>query len=382
MARAAKGLPLWVILAMGRGLVPRWVYLNQPGFGVFAKNATILANYSQVLQAMVSQAKIIQFLIIPQVNMLDLSGPLRVFATANELLACAGQAPAYEVGVIAAQAPLQSSEGLALHPLPLPEVRSPCDTLLVIGGHGVENACREGSLPRWIEQKAAATRRMVSICNGAFLLAAAGLLDGRRAVTHWSRCEALARCFPRVRVEPDSIFINDGPIWTSAGVTAGIDLALALVEEDLGYDLALEIARYLVVFLKRPGGQAQFSVPLFLQHRAGGFAQLHAWITENVAQDLSVAVLAQQVGMSERSFLRHYRDQTGVTPAKAVERIRVEAARQLLDETPWPLKRIALRCGLGCEATFRRAFQRAFGVTAQEYRQRFSPRAEVQASPA
>ncbi|AZC22657.1 MULTISPECIES: helix-turn-helix domain-containing protein [Pseudomonas] len=323
--------------------------------------------------------RLIQFLVFPAVNMLDLSGPLRVFATANELLAFAGQAAAYDVTVIAAQAPLLSCEGLEFNPLPLPDVQSPCDTLLVIGGQGVGAACRDGALPRWIGQRAPVARRLVSICNGAFLLAAAGLLDGRRAVTHWSRCEALARRFPLVRVEPDSIFVNDGPIWTSAGVTAGIDLALALVEEDLGHELALEIARYLVVFLKRPGGQAQFSVPLFLQHRAGGFAQLHAWITEHVAQDLSVAVLAQRMGMSERSFLRHYREQTGTTPAKAVERIRVEAARQLLDETPWPLKRIALRCGLGSEATFRRAFQRVFGINAQDYRQRFSSRDEAKA---
>jgi len=324
------------------------------------------------------QPKAVHFLVFPQVNMLDLSGPLRVFAMANELLAATGRDPAYEVGVIAAtEGPLRSSEGLELCPLPLPDARSPCDTLLVTGGPGVDAARRDGTLPAWIGQRAAITRRTVSICDGAFLLADAGLLDGRRVVTHWSRCEELARRYPRVLVEPDSIFINDGPVWTSAGVTAGIDLALALVEEDLGHELALEVARYLVVFLKRPGGQAQFSVPLFLQSRAGGFAPLHAWITEHVAQDLSVGVLAQQMGMSERSFLRRYREQTGTTPAKAVERIRVEAARQLLDDTELPFKRIALRCGLGCEATFRRSFQRVFGVTALEYRQRFSGGAEA-----
>jgi transcriptional regulator GlxA family with amidase domain len=209
------------------------------------------------------------------------------------------------------------------------------------------------------------------VCSGAFLLATAGLLDGRRAVTHWRRCAEFARRFPAVRLEPDPIFIRDGDIWTSAGVTAGIDLALALVEEDLGRELALAVARHLVVFLKRPGGQAQFSATLALQHGDARFERLHAWIADNLRRDLSVGSLADAAGMSERSFVRHYRQATGRTPARAVEQVRVEAARHLL-ERGRPVKRVAAHCGYGSEETMRRSFLRLLGATPQAYRERFS----------
>jgi transcriptional regulator GlxA family with amidase domain len=182
-----------------------------------------------------------------------------------------------------------------------------------------------------------------SVCTGAFLLATAGLLDGRRAVTHWRRCAEFARRFPAVRLDPDPIFVRDGNIWTSAGITAGIDLALTLVEGDLGQPLALAVARQLVVFLKRPGGQAQFSTTR-LQHGDARFERLHAWIADHLRADLSVASLAAAAAMSERSFVRHYRRATGMTPARAVERIRVEVARQVLEQG-LPVKRVAARCG-------------------------------------
>jgi transcriptional regulator GlxA family with amidase domain len=202
--------------------------------------------------------------------------------------------------------------------------------------------------------------------------AASGMLDGRRAVTHWAFCAELARRFPDIHVEPDPIFVQDGAIWTSAGVTAGIDLALALVEEDLGRSVALAVARDLVVFLKRPGGQAQFSEFLSLQAAEDKFGALHDWIRNHLGNDLSLPVLARQVGMSERSFSRHYAEATGRTPARAIERLRVQGARHLLTETRLPVKRISQRCGFGSEETMRRSFLRLLDTTPQDYRARFS----------
>jgi len=218
---------------------------------------------------------------------------------------------------------------------------------------------------------ARAARRTASVCTGAFLLAAAGLLDGRRAVTHWEYRDLLSRRHPDVTVERDPIFVQDGHVWSSAGVTAGIDLSLALVEADLGREIALAVARHLVVFLKRPGGQAQFSAALSLQSTDDHFAKLHAWLAEHLADDLSLSRLARQAGMSERTFLRRYREATGLTPGRAIERLRVERARQMLVDTRLPTKRIAARCGFGTEDTMRRSFVRLQGVNPQDYRQRF-----------
>ncbi|HET6606461.1 MAG TPA: helix-turn-helix domain-containing protein, partial [Rhodopila sp.] len=246
------------------------------------------------------------------------------------------------------------------------------DTLLVAGGPGVGGACSDSDLVGWLRDRSRHARRVVSVCTGAFLLAAAGILDGRRAVTHWSYCAALSRQYPAVRVETDPIFVRDGPVWTSAGVTAGIDLALALVEDDLGRDVALAVARYLVMFLKRPGGQAQFSAALSLQAADDRFGALHDWINAHLAGDLSLPVLAERAGMSNRSFSRHYTESTGVTPGRAVERLRVEAARRMLAETATPVKRISQKCGFGSEETMRRSFLRLLSATPQDYRARFS----------
>ncbi len=235
----------------------------------------------------------------------------------------------------------------------------------------MEAAATNPVLVDWVRQQAAQARRVASVCTGAFLLAAAGVLDGRRAVTHWKDCARLAQRYPAVRVEPDPIFVRDGPVWTSAGVTAGIDLALALVEEDLGRAVALAVARYLVVFLKRPGGQAQFSASLALQTADDRFGALHDWVSGHLADDLSLSVLADQAGVSERSFSRHYAEATGQTPARAIERLRVEAARHLLSESRQPIKRIAQHCGFGSEETMRRSFLRLVAVTPQDYRSRF-----------
>jgi transcriptional regulator GlxA family with amidase domain len=190
-------------------------------------------------------------------------------------------------------------------------------------------------------------------------------------VTHWEYCDELSRRHPAVTVEPDPIFVHDGPVWSSAGVTAGIDLSLALVEEDLGRAIALSVARHLVMFLKRPGGQAQFSAALSLQSAGDRFTELHDWLAQHLGETLPLSRLAAQAGMSERTFLRRYREATGLTPARAIERLRVEAARQLLADTRLPAKRIAARCGFGSEETMRRGFLRLQGVSPLDYRQRF-----------
>jgi transcriptional regulator GlxA family with amidase domain len=326
---------------------------------------------------MSTNARPIHILAFPNVQLLDVTGPLQVFASANVHAAEQGLPAPYSPSVIAREnGSVESSAGLGLHSHPLPEGAS--DTLIVAGGWGVHVALQDQDLLHWVRHQASSARRLASVCTGAFLLAEAGLLDGHRVVTHWDSCEDLARSYPALTVDPEPIFINEGKLWTSAGVTAGIDLALALVEADLGRNAALAVARQLVVFLKRPGGQSQFSTALSMQHATRSqdsrFGDLHAWILDNLAADLSVASLAAQVGMSERSFVRHYRAHTGNTPARAIEQLRVEAARRLLGDSALPIKRIADRCGFGTEETLRRSFLRAVAVTPQAYRERFSGR--------
>jgi transcriptional regulator GlxA family with amidase domain len=317
-------------------------------------------------------ARVIDVLAFPAVQLLDVTGPVQVFATANDFIEVAGGARPYEVRVVAQGGEnVTASSGVTLAAAPLTKPGEVLHTLLVAGGEGVDAAIENPLLVEWVRQRAAQARRVASVCTGAFMLAAAGLLDGRRAATHWKYAAKLAQRFPAVHVEPDPIFVCDGSIWTSPGVTAGIDLALALVEEDLGRSMALAVARYLVVFLKRPGGQAQFSAALALQAADDKFGALHDWINQHLAGDLSLSVLADQAGMSERSFSRHYAEATGQTPARAIERLRVEAAQRLLSETRVPVKRIAQRCGFGSEETMRRSFQRLIDVTPQDYRARF-----------
>jgi transcriptional regulator GlxA family with amidase domain len=314
----------------------------------------------------------VEFLAFPDVQLLDVTGPFQVFATANDLARQAGRPAPYGLKVLApVPGPITSSSGLTLFAAPLPPTGEPLDTLIVAGGFGVYAACEDAGLVAWISRRAPDARRVASVCSGAFLLAATGLLDGRRATTHWSRCARLAAAHPSVLVEQDPIYINDGSIWTSAGVTAGIDMALALLQADLGRAMATAVAQHLVVFAKRPGGQTQFSAGLALTGSDDSFDRLHDWMAKNLRGNLAVPVLAEQAGMSERSFLRRYRQIVGVTPARAVERVRVEAARQALGETTLPLKRIARDCGFGSEETMRRSFLRVLAVPPHAYRERF-----------
>ena len=313
--------------------------------------------------------RLIELLAFPEVQILDVTGPLQVFATANDI--AGGRISPYAIHVVSKTGgAVASSSGVGLLAAALPPHDSTLDTLIIAGGPGIEAAAADEALVDWVRGRAGQARRFASVCTGAILLATSGLLNGRRAATHWSLCAELAKRFPLVRVQPDPIFVHDGPAWTSAGVTAGIDLALALVEEDLGRTIALAVARYLVVFLKRPGGQAQFSAALALQDE-GRFDALHSWIGAHLSGDLSLPLLADQAGMSARSFSRHYLEATGRTPARAVETLRVEAARGLLLDSQLPVKRVAQRCGFGSEETMRRSFLRLLAATPQEYRARF-----------
>ena len=329
-----------------------------------------LAEMPKTPRSAPAATRVMEVLTYPRVQLLDVAGPLQVFASANDLVAEAGGTPPYALRVVAKGGQrVTASAGLALAAAPLPHVRAALDTLMVAGGQGVEAAAADKVLVAWVRKRASRARRVASVCTGAFLLAASGALDGRRAATHWSVCAELARRFPAVRFEPDPIFVRDGPVWTSAGVTAGIDLALALVETSAA---PWRGPRVISWSSQGPGGQAQFSAALSLQAAEDQFGALHEWINRHLADDMSLPVLARQVGMSERSFSRHYMEATGLTPARAIERLRVEAARRLLSETRLPVKRISQRCGFGSEETMRRGFLRLLAVTPQNYRARFS----------
>lgn len=319
----------------------------------------------------------IAILAYPGVQSLDVTGPLEVFASAHTLIQASGRPdPGYRVRVLAVGGePLRTSSGLTLLPDARPDSeRGSLDTLIVAGGAGAHDACSDRPTIEWITRAAGRARRTASVCTGAFLLAEAGLLDGRRATTHWAAAAELARRYPTVRVDPEPIFLRDGRVWTSAGVTAGMDLALALVEEDLDRDAALTIARHLVLFLRRPGNQAQFSATLATQEPVREpLREARRHIVESIAGDLSVEALAERAHMSPRHFARSFRAETGVTPARYVESVRIEAARRALEDTSEPIAAIATTCGFGTSETMRRSFLRALGVGPAEYRRRFHP---------
>jgi transcriptional regulator GlxA family with amidase domain len=302
------------------------------------------------------------------VQTLDFVGPQEVFWTADRL-----GLGSYEIETASARKTVQTGSGLKVTAdVVLGADSRPIDTLLVAGGLGVRDVERD---PRFVEHVAAAgarSRRVTSVCTGAFLLARAGLLDGRRATTHWASADLLAADYPAVDVEPDQIYVRDGDVWTSAGVTAGIDLALALVEADHGRDAALQVARWLVVFAKRPGGQAQFSYILEAQTaEREPIREAQERIHAEPAAPLTVELLADAACMSVRNFARAFKREVGLTPAAYVETVRVERARQLLETTATGTEQIAAACGFGTVETFRRAFGRRLGVSPGQYRDRF-----------
>lgn len=300
---------------------------------------------------------------------LDVLGPIEAFHYAEQQVPGTYQLELVgpgDTGFITAA----SGVTIGVRPLPTPPPRH--DTLVIAGGKGARQATGDTELAEWIRQASRRARRTTSVCTGAYLLAAAGLLDGRRATTHWNYCDALAEQFPEVRLDPEPVFVRDGDIWTSAGVTAGMDLTLALIEDDLGPEIALAVARMLVVFLKRPGGQAQFSGALSVQQATRpALRELQAWIAGHLDEDLSVANLAERAGFSERSFARAFRHEVGLTPAAYVEALRVERARTLLEDGAPTLEAVAQAAGFSSNEVLRRAFHRHIGVSPAEYRGRF-----------
>jgi transcriptional regulator GlxA family with amidase domain len=311
----------------------------------------------------------------PDAEVLDVTGPLDVFSVVARLLAAAaGEGTPYTIEVVASKAgPVTTSSGIRLiADRSIHEVLGKVDTLMVAGGEGTLRAMKDTDLVTWIRSMAGRVRRVCSVCTGAFILAEAGLLDGRSATTHWRRCGQLADQYPKVNVKPDPIFVRDGNVFTSAGVTAGIDLALALVEEDYGRHLALAAARNMVMFLKRPGGQSQYSAQMSLQAaERQPIRELQGWIADHLGEDLSVEALAARVAMSPRNFARVFNLETGLTPGGFVEVSRLEAARRRLEESAEGVDAIALACGFGTRESMRRAFIRLLRVSPRSYRERF-----------
>ncbi len=303
-------------------------------------------------------------LIFPDFQLLDAAGPITAFEeAARETIP-----PAYRMRVFArAAGPVLSSSGIALVADACQNARC-LDTLIVAGGWGTRELVHCEATLGFIRSAAAAARRVASVCSGAFLLAAAGLLDGGRATTHWRAAGEFARLFPRVRVEPDRIFLREGKVWTSAGITAGIDLALALIAEDLGEAAAKRAAQQLVVYHRRPGGQSQFSALLKLDAPGGRFGLLLAWARERLGEALPVDRLAGEAAMSPRNFARAFLAETGMTPAKAIEHLRLEAARVHVEEGSEPIDRVAEITGFRDPERMRRAFIRAFGQPPQGLR--------------
>jgi transcriptional regulator GlxA family with amidase domain len=318
-----------------------------------------------------SARKSVVIIVPPKAQSLDVSGPLDAFLEANRH---SPGRPLYEVRLVATGAGRTIKVGgmsLVADSSIFDEISS-IDTMLVAGTPDYAIADTSTALHAWLRRRAPRTRRYGSVCTGAFFLGAAGLLDGMNATTHWQHAAELAERFPAAKVVPDQIYVQDGALYTSAGVTAGIDLALKLIEDDHGRDLALTVARRLVVFLKRPGGQSQFSAHLAAQIAdEGKIRSLQHWVLDHLSSDLSLESLAARAAMSVRNFTRVFQGETGTTPADFVEMARVDAARRLLEESETALQRVAPRCGFSSPDTMRRAFLRRIGTGPSDYRERF-----------
>ena len=317
--------------------------------------------------------KRIEFFLYAGMAALDVTGPVDVFHAANELLSRKGKGlEGYELIYSSLKpGPISTSSGLRFH-------ADACsgqwntDSLFVPGGMEAEAVSNDPVIIQAINQAVQKAQRVASVCSGAFLLAAAGLLDGRRVTTHWLMADRLAELYPNIQVDPDAIYVQDGSIFTSAGVTTGIDLALALVEEDYGADLAIEVARMLLLYRRRPGNQSQFSSPLAMQTKASKrFAELFVWIEDHLDQSMTVERLAEQANMSPRSFARIFSAETGMSPGRFIEQLRIDRARELLETGAQGLECVARESGFGREERLRRAFQRRLGISPAQYRAHF-----------
>ncbi|QHJ00666.1 helix-turn-helix domain-containing protein [Xylophilus rhododendri] len=316
----------------------------------------------------------VDIVVYPGFKALEAIGPMSVFDYANVHLARRGDPPGYRVNVAAQRVgPVPSDTSMQLHASRALGQDDLPDLALVVGSREIEAALASApGIVDWLRAAAPRLPRLVSLCSGSFFLAAAGLLEGRRAATHWSVAALLQQRHPQVQVDADAIYVREGRLWTSAGVTAGIDLALALVEEDFGRTLALEVARDLVMYLKRPGGQSQFSVHLASQATGhAGIREVQDWTLAHLDEALSPAQLADRAAMSERNFRRVFLQETGQSPSEFIETARLERARRLLEESDLPLKTVAARVGLRSEQPLRHLFVRRLGITPQAYRDRF-----------
>ena len=302
-------------------------------------------------------------LVFPDFQLLDAAGPISAFEVAARF---AGQPPSIKV-LAATPGPVRSSSGVEMLARGL-NPSGAITTLIVAGGEGVRTAATCAKTLGFVRKAAKRGVRVASVCSGAYILAEAGLLDGRRATTHWQRTRHFLKTYPKIKLEPDRIFVRDGNIWSSAGISAGIDLALAMAAEDYGDEVAQQAARQLVLYHRRSGGQSQFSSLLELKAPAGRFAPLLAWAREHLDAPLTVEDMAEQAGMSSRHFARAFIAETGTTPSKAVERLRIEVARQRVQSSSEAIERVAQSTGFRDPERMRRAFIRAFGQPPQSLR--------------
>ena len=318
--------------------------------------------------------RVVVFVAYPDVGLLDITGPQTVFRSATQFLQECGAAGYVRHTVSMDGGVVVTAEGTGIATQPVRAIENTAiDTIIVPGAFATLAMLTNASLVSWLRVTAHRARRVASVCSGAFLLAEAGLLKGRRATTHWFLIDRLAQRYPEVTVETDSIYVNDGPVWSSAGVSTGIDLSLALVRDDCGHALAMRVARQLVLYVQRPGGQSQFSELLKSQSSdIGAFGKLHQWLEKHLGNErLSVEDLANQARMSPRNFARSYKEKTGQTPARALELFRLEAARRLLEQTRLSATDIARKCGFGTEERMRVTFKRHLKVSPSDYRSHF-----------
>ncbi len=320
------------------------------------------------------ESRTVVIVAFPGVQSLDVAGPFEVFAGAARAARACGRAAAYAVQVVSVDGgPVTSESGLTFATQATGPGPAGIDTLVLPGGTGVAPAADDVRLVGWVGDAARRARRVATVCSGAFLAARAGLLDGRRVTTHWARADELARCHPEVEVDADPIYLRDGDVWSSAGVTAGIDLALALVEDDLGSDVSQLIARWLVMFVHRPGGQTQFATPVWTPRGTSTAVRAaQARVDADPGGDHRVGTMAAGAALSERHFARLFAAEVGETPSRYVERVRTEAARREFETTADPLEAIAARCGFGTGETLRRTFQRRLHSSPDAYRRRFT----------
>ena len=321
------------------------------------------------------QERVVLFLAYPKVGLLDITGPQTTFWSASSCMQGRGY-PGYVIKTASLEGGLiQTAEGLTIQTIALSEFNDvEIHTIIVPGSPHIEDVLKTTArLTEWLNIAATKAYRVAAVCTGAFLLAQASLLQSKRAATHWAFCELLAVLFPKVKIDHNAIYVQEGKVWSSAGVTAGIDLSLALIEEDCGREVSMHVARELVVFLKRPGGQAQYSASLQSQVQSGSsFDDLHLWMIDNLDKNLSLEMLALQMNMIPRNFSRIYKQETGKTPAKVVESLRLEAACRLLESNDYNIDQIASKCGFGGEERLRITFQRNLSVSPRDYRKRFS----------